>query len=270
VSHVGSRPLERERLSAVGVLRDTMRVWRTHAVQLWILAAMVLAPLAVIELAGYRLAVDITAKKFDPATALVNLFVILVFEIGSAEVEAVAAEKMVGNELHGHRLPSFLRFLREVPWVRLVFATLVFEIAVLVGIAFFVLPGIVVLVYFTLYGPVIVVEGRTVRGAFRRSAQLVRGNYWRVLAVAGFVIVVSEGIGAVVARLLDGAPHWAHVLGFYGVDVLLTPLQGVAIAVAYYALVALEKANRVQHDDAGNEDAGTREEPAGAGPSGSN
>ena len=234
--------MEPERLSVIEVLRTTMRVWRTHAVQLWLLAAMVLAPLAVLELAGYRLAIDITAKQFDPATAMVNLFVILVFEIGSAEVEAVAAEKMVGSELHGHRIPSFLRFLREVPWVRLVLATLVFEIAVLVGLALVIVPGVIVLVYFTLYGPVIVVERRGVGAAFRRSAQLVRGNYWRVLAVAVFVLVVSEGIGAVAARLLDGAPHWAHVLGFYGVDVLLTPLQGVAIAVTYFALVTLERA----------------------------
>jgi hypothetical protein len=234
--------LEPERLSVIEVLRTTMRVWRAHAVQLWVLAAIVLAPLAALELAGYRLAIDITAKKFDPATALVNLFVILVFEIGSAEVEAVAAEKMVGSELHGHRIPSFLRFLREVPWVRLVLATLVFEIAVLVGLALVVVPGVIVRVYFTLYGPVIVVERRGVGAAFRRSAQLVRGSYWPVLAVALFAIGVSEGIGAVAARLLDGAPHWVHVLGFYGVDVLLTPLQGVAIAVTYFALVALERA----------------------------
>jgi hypothetical protein len=250
--------LGEERLSVAEVVRTTLLVWRAHAVQLWLLAAIVLAPLALLELAGYHFAVKITSGKFDPATAVVNLFVILVFEIGSAEVEAVAAEKMVGNNLHGHRMPSFREFLAEVPWTTLVLATLAYEVLAVVGVLLLVVPGILVVVYLTLYGPAIVVERLGVRAAFRRSAQLVRGHFWRVFALAALVLVVGEGTGALVEWLLRDADRWVHVLAFYVVDVLLTPLQGVGIAVTYFALVALERTRDARTLDA------TR--PAEAGP----
>jgi len=242
--------LREEGLSVAEVVRTTLLVWRAHAVQLWLLAAIVLAPLALLELGGYHLAVKITSGKFDPATAAVNLFVILVFEIGSAEVEAVAAEKMVGTDLRGHRLPSFREFLAEVPWVTLVLATLANEVLAIVGFLLLVVPGILVVVFLTLYGPAIVVERVGVRAAFRRSAQLVRGHFWRVFGLAAMVLVVGEGTGALVEWLLRDADRWMHVLAFYAVDVLLTPLQGVGIAVTYFALVALERARHARERDA--------------------
>jgi hypothetical protein len=209
---------------------------------LWFLAAVVLAPLAVLEIAGYHFVVQLTTDKFDVATALVNVFVILVFEIGSAEVEAVAAEKMVGADLRGQRAPGLRRFVHDVPWGRLILATLLFEVLVAVGFLLLVVPGVLVLVYCTLYGPAIVVEDLGVRAGIRRSVQLVRGNLWPMLALTAFVVVVGEGTAALFDVLLNGTDHWAHVLGFYAVDVLLTPLQGVGIAVAYFALVAVERA----------------------------
>jgi len=239
-----------ERLSVAEVVRTTLVVWRAHAVQLWILAALVLAPLAALELAGFHFAVNLSTNRFDPATALVNLFVILVFEIGSAEVEAVAAEKMVGSDLHGHGMPSFREFLAEVPWTTLVLATVAYEVLAVVGVVLFVVPGVLVVVYLTLYGPAIVVERLGVRGAFRRSAQLVRGHFSRVLALAAIVLVVGEGSAALVDWLLRDLAHWVHVLAFYAVDVLLTPLQGVGIAVTYFALVALERAGHAPEPDA--------------------
>ena len=240
------------------VIRTSLHVWRAHALQLWFLAAVVLAPLAALEIAGYHFVVQLTTDTFDLATAVVNLFVILVFEIGSAEIEAVAAEKMVGADLHGHRMPSFRRFLREVPWGRLIAATLLFELAVAIGFVLLVVPGVLVLVSCTLYGPVIVVEDVGVLAGLRRSMQLVRGSFVRMLALVAIVLVIGEGATAVADVVLEGTPHWVHVLGFYGVDVLLTPLQGVGIAVAYFALSAIERARTSAAPDA------TR--PAEAGP----
>jgi hypothetical protein len=250
--------LERERLSVVEVLRTTVRVWRAHALQLWLLAAAVLAPLLVLEIAGYHVAVQLTTDKFDPATAIVNVFVVLVFEIASAEVEAVAAEKMVGADLHGHHIPRFRQFVRDVPWTRLVLATVLFEVGVLVGLVLAVLPAVLLVVFCSLYGPVIVVERPGVWASFRRSAQLVRGHFWPMLVFAAIVIGVGEGAAALTDALLADAERTVRLCGFYVVDVLLTPLEGVGIAVVYFALVAIERST---------ERTNTREEPAGAGPS---
>jgi hypothetical protein len=250
------------------VIRTSLHVWRVHALQLWMLAAIVLAPLAVLEIAGYHFVVQVTTNKFDPATAIVNVFVILVFEIGSAEVEAVAAEKMVGADLHGRRRPGLRRFVHDVPWGRLLAATLLFEVMVAVGALLLVVPGVLVLVYFTLYGPAIVVEDIGVRAAITRSAQLVRGNFWRMLTLTAFVVVVGEGAAVLTDFALGSAPHWVHVICYYAVDVLLTPLQGVGIAVAYFALVELERAQATTASDSTPDaDSGSdATRPAEAGP----
>ena len=129
-----------------------------------------------------------------------------------------------------------------MPWGRIIGATLLFEVAVALGFVLFVIPGVLVLVYCTLYGPAIVVERIGVRASLRRSAQLVRGNFRPMLALTAIVVIVGEGTAALTDVLLNGTEHWVHVLGFYVVDVLLTPLQGVGIAVAYFALVAIERA----------------------------
>ena len=255
--------MEPERLSVTEVVRTTLRVWRANAIKLWALAAIVLAPLALLELGGYNLAVRITSGRFDLATAAVNLFVILVFEVGSAEVEAAAAEKMVGNDLRGHRLPSFRQFLAEVPWVTLVLATVAYELLAVVGFLLLVVPGVLVVVFLTLYGPAIVVERLGVRAAFRRSAQLVRGHFWRMFWLTALVILLSEGTAALAEHLLGDADRWMHVLVFYGVDVLLTPLPGVGIAVTYFALVALDRA---RHDRARLDRDADATGPAEAGP----
>jgi hypothetical protein len=214
-----------------------LQVWRAHAWALWLLAAVVLAPLAVMEMAGMHFGVKITTRGFDIGAAVVNLLVILVFEIGSAELEAAAAEKMVSRDLEAHPMPGIREFVRDLPWVRLIFATLLFELALAVGFLLLVVPGILVAVYWVLYGPVIVRERTGIRAAFRRSTQLVRGNFRPVLALVLIVLVLGEGTLAVVTTVLDGTAHWVHVLADYGVDVLLTPLQGVGVAVIYFTLV---------------------------------
>ena len=48
--------------------------------------------------------------------------------------------------MHGVPLPTRREFLRAVPWVSLVLGTLVYEIGVGVGLLFFVIPGLVVVV----------------------------------------------------------------------------------------------------------------------------
>jgi len=49
------------------------------------------------------------------------------------------------------------------------------------GIMIFVVPGLLLLVWFALAGQVAVLEGRTFWSALRRSRELVKGRGWRVL-----------------------------------------------------------------------------------------
>jgi hypothetical protein len=237
------------------VLRDAVRFWRLHFWYLTTIAALLWLPLGVLELTGVAHGIAIDTDNFQLADIAINVVIVLVFELLVAELLAAASEKVVASDLHGDDLLSPRQFLRTVPWISLVMATLVYELGVGIGLAFFVIPGFVMATYGVVTGPVVVAEGARALKAPGRSRQLVRGSFRPVAIFVFLAFVVSETISNLAGALLDLLPHaWAEPTGEYVVHVLTSPLFGMATAVLYYALVARERAT-------------TRTSPPEAGPS---
>ena len=224
------------------VLRDAVRFWRRHFWYLTGIAALLWLPLALLELTGVAHGVTIDTDRFRLGDVVVNVVIVLVFELLVAELLAAASEKIVADDLHGTGLPSTRQFLADVPWVALVAGTLVYEIGVGVGLLFFVIPGFVIAVWGVVTGPVIVAEGSRALRAPGRSRDLVRGSFRPVAAFVLLAFVVSELISSGAGALLDLLPQtWAEPTGEYLVHVATSPLFGMATAVLYYALIARER-----------------------------
>ncbi len=241
------------------VLGDALRFWRLHFWYLTSIAALLWLPLAVLELTGVAHGIQIDTDHFHLGDVAVNVLVVLVFELLVAEVLAAASEKIVASDLHGAAPPRPREFLRTVPWISLVGATIVYEVGVGVGLLFFVLPGFVLAVWGVVTGPVVVAEGVRAFHAPRRSRQLVRGSFRPVAIFVFAAFVLSEAISSAAGALLELLPHtWAEPTGEYVVHVVTSPLFGMATAVLYYALVERERRGQL---------ARTRDEPAEAGPS---
>jgi hypothetical protein len=237
------------------VLRDAVRFWRVHFWYLTSIAALLWLPLAVLELTGVAHGVDIETDHLRIGDVVVNIVIVLIFELLVAELLAAASEKIVASDLHGDVLPSPRQFLRGVPWISLVTATIVYEIGVAVGLLFFVIPGFVVACFGVVTGPVVVAEGTSALRAPGRSRALVRGSFRPVALFVLLAFVLTQTISGVAGALLDLLPHtWAEPTGEYVVHVLTSPLFGMATAVLYYALLTRERTV-------------TRDEPAGAGSS---
>jgi hypothetical protein len=246
-------------LALTTVLRDALRFWRRHFWYLTAIAALLWLPLAMLELSGVAHGIEIDTDHVRLRHIAVNVAVVLVFELLVAEFLAAASEKIVSSDLHGDELPSTRRFLATVPWVSLVLGTLVYEIAVGVGLLFFVVPGVVIAIWGVVTGPVIVAEHARALRALGRSRELVRGSFPPVAVFVLLAFAVSEMIASGAGALLDTLPHqWLEPTGEYVVHVLTSPLFGMATAVLYYALVERERARQ---------QARTRDEPAEAGPS---
>ncbi len=224
------------------VLRDAVRFWRLHFWYLTSIAALLWLPLAILELTGVAHGIQIDTDNFRVGDVVLNVFIVLVFELLVAELLAAASEKIVASDLHGAALPSTREFLVGVPWLSLVLATIVYEIGVGVGLLFFVVPGFVIATWGVVTGPVVVAEGCRALRAPGRSRQLVRGSFRPVAIFVFLAFVVSEAISGVAGALLEQLPHtWAEPTGEFVVHVLTSPLFGMATAVLYYALVARER-----------------------------
>jgi hypothetical protein len=95
---------------------------------------------------------------------------------------------------HGTRIRDVLRSL---PWGSLILADLLTALVIAVGLVALIIPGLVALTLLAVVGPVIEIEHQHAVAGLRRSAHLVRPQFWRVAAFATLPLIVTSGIVAV-------------------------------------------------------------------------
>jgi hypothetical protein len=115
---------------------------------------------------------------------------------------------------------------------------ILFAIGVTIGFVFLVVPGLILITFWSVGAPAIVVEGIGPIDAFKRSWQLVRGDAWPVfgvlLVVLLIVIVIGVVLGAIATPIGDGeAATWIASI----VSATITaPIFAIAVTVLYYEL----------------------------------
>ena len=120
-------------------------------------------------------------------------------------------------------------------------ATLIYSICIAAGLVLLVVPGLLVLVRWSVIVPVIVVEGRGIRDSFRRSNALVRGHSWTVLYALLIILVGSALVETGFDNLLYALPEFfASWLGHFLVSVITAPYAAHALAVIYFRLAAID------------------------------
>ena len=111
--------------------------------------------------------------------------------------------------------------------------------AIIIGIGFIllVIPGIYLLVRFAFVSPAVVLERKGPGEALSRSAELVRGSWWRVFGIGLLVFIlvaVANGVlGGVLVVLLS--PRIANAVGVL-VSILVQPFAMSALVLLYYDL----------------------------------
>ncbi len=127
-----------------------------------------------------------------PTGAAITSTVSAVFSMVGVVVYAGILDKVVGAHLHGHPDLKLREIWRVLPLGRLVAADVVLAVATLAGVALFVIPGVVIFTMWSLVGPVITIEDRSVGSAFGRSWQLVRPCFWLTLCLVALPLQVEQ------------------------------------------------------------------------------
>ena len=117
-----------------------------------------------------------------------------VFTMAGVVVYAGILDKVVGAHLHGHPNLSLREIWNALPLVRLGVADVVLAAATLVGLALFVIPGLIILTLWSLVGPVITIEDRSVTAALKRSWQLVRPCFWLTLCLVTLPLQIEQTV----------------------------------------------------------------------------
>jgi hypothetical protein len=114
-------------------------------------------------------------------------------------------------------------------------------LAFLIGFLLFIIPGLIVLTFFAVVAPVIVIERPGVIDAFRRSIELVRGTALQVFGVIVVLFLLQFIVGAVIQAIAnDVADSFVgYALADLVVRLLVAPLSALAAAVMYFELKSL-------------------------------
>jgi hypothetical protein len=220
------RPSSRRLLS--NVLRGAAVAFRTEWAFLLLLALAIFVPIGFVEALLERL----DASELSPALGLVAVTAVLGALMGEVLYSGAVAG-LVAKTPAGER-PSITRLVRELPWGRLIAADILVVLLVVVGLVLLIAPGLVLLAWFAFVAPVIEIEDRGLRDAFRRGRELVRGRFWVVLATVLSITLVSEAAitGTVdLTHSLLGEGLLADWVGETAGDVLTNPPYALVVVL---------------------------------------
>ena len=118
-------------------------------------------------------------------------------------------------------------------------ASILAGIAIVIGLALVIVPGLYLITIWAVIVPVIVIERSGALAAFGRSRQLVRGRGWHVFATLVLVYVILLVVDLVLGLIFSALPH---VLGSGLSQVisgtLISPFLALVVTLVYYRLSA--------------------------------
>jgi hypothetical protein len=224
------------KLSARAVAREVADSYRAHWLFLILAAMVVLLPQALadgfldhLQVEGIRSARDVAVLAAVPLTVIINLG-------GQAFYAGLTAAAVI--EWREHRpLPNLRALLRALPIRRLILVDLVISFGSALGFLLLVIPAFIWLAWFSLAPAMVKFEHRDVWGSMRRSRELVRGNFWRVmLIVVGTITVTELAVQAVSLPVHDDA----FIAGIDLIaDGLLQPIEGLVVVVVALKLLEM-------------------------------
>jgi hypothetical protein len=167
--------------------------------------------------------------------ALVGAIILLIgiFWLTGALVEAVADIRDGRSDLGVSETFSKV-------WPRLwplLGASVLAGLGIALGLLLLVVPGLILLTWWALIPPAIVLENKGVFESFGRSRELVRGHGWNVFGVLIITYLLSAVISGVIRAIFTPLPDY---VGTYIGDVIggsiVAPFSALAITLMYFRL----------------------------------
>jgi hypothetical protein len=222
-----------KRISVGKVIGETFSIYGRHivvllgaAIVLFLLVAIVAALLsgpARDELSfGELLLVLLAVILRVAATALYTGFVVKLVE----DVRDGRRDFGVG-ELLSSAAPAI---------VPLVVMSILFGIAVAIGLFLLIVPGLILLTIWAVTAPAIVVEGRGAIESFGRSRELVRGDGWPVFWTIVVVWLLTAVITAVCGLIGDAISGVGYGVAVSIAAFLTAPIPALASSVMFFDL----------------------------------
>ena len=134
-----------------------------------------------------------------------------------------------------HSVGQLLRSVEPVFWP-LVAVSILAGLGIAIGFVFLIIPGLILMVIWSVVAPVTVLERPGVSAAFGRSRELVRGNGWNVFGVIVLVFLAVAVIGVAAGLLADSLGSVGRALVQWAISSALAPVTALSASVLYFTL----------------------------------
>ena len=146
----------------------------------------------------------------------------------------------VTESMEGRPRPPLGRVLRGLPYGPLVAVDVLFSLGLGIGIALLIVPGMVFFGRYILAAPLLEIERRGVRAAFRRSRSISRGHEVSLLVLLGGLWLATDAL----TNLLQAGGVWSLGDTFVTdwliavvISLAVTPVWAVAACVVAWRLL---------------------------------
>ena len=124
----------------------------------------------------------------------------------------------------------------------LILAGILAGLGIGVGFLLLIVPGVILLTWWAVIAPTIVVENKGVMESFGRSKQLVSGYFWTVLGIVvitGILTSVASGILQVIFSFL---PLFLEIFVGGTIAAVVAPFMAIAVTLTYFKLREVKEA----------------------------
>jgi hypothetical protein len=118
-------------------------------------------------------------------------------------------------------------------------AAILASIGIAIGLALIIVPGLVLLTFWSLIEPHIVIGGSGALESFGRSWRTVRGYAWNVFGTFVLVFLILIAADFVIATILLVLPAWwRNFISSVVAGTLVAPFLAIVVTLIYYRLTA--------------------------------
>jgi hypothetical protein len=121
-------------------------------------------------------------------------------------------------------------------------AAIIAGLGIVLGLILLIVPGLVLLTWWAVIIPVVVLENRSAGESFTRSRELVRGYGWSVFGVIVLVVLLLIGFNIVLSIVLTPLADWLQsFLSQFISGTLTAPFTATVLTLLYFRLRAAKE-----------------------------
>ncbi len=212
-----------------GVLREAWATYKAYAAHFLLIAFVVYLVAAAIS----ALLSAVARYPGSAAAAVINLFVMFLLQAALVKAVQDVRDGRVDLDLRG-------TLSAAVPYVLPVAgASILAAIAIAIGFVLVIVPGLILLTFWSLIVPSIVIGESPAMASFGRSWRTVRGFAWHVFGTYILVFLILIVVQAVLSLAFAALPIAARsFLSDIVAGTLISPFIAIVVSLVYYRLTA--------------------------------